>query len=324
MKIDVKFSEDTTRINAKFGEIHETSGGDLHPDALVVTLNEDRTQASHTAAEIGKHVRDGGVVYLKLDANNEIALSSVWFQEDFPEDASVYFNYTSDDGFIYTLEIYGSGEFEEYEHSTHGYATSLIVTLSKDKTTASHTPKEIYEHIQSGGVVYLDIDGQYYGLTSVSYQGENNASADFAYPSGEEAYNSCWQICFDGSVQYFENWFAGSNVYEEIGNLKDEVKSLKPIRLIWDRQTRPIIEQRYDDLTTAARNGRNIYLDTGGSDNAYLIGCNGNCMMFTHIDIDTMRQYYYKITKIPISASNPYGYCQGEVSYIDLELPSWK
>ena len=77
-----------------------------------------------------------------------------------------------------------------------------LVVTRKDRNTVSHTPKEMYEHIQKGGSVYF---GSHI-LTFIDCPEDTpgNAIAEFSYYDGEEVILCTYRIDASGYWEYFE------------------------------------------------------------------------------------------------------------------------
>lgn len=75
---------------------------------------------------------------------------------------------------------------------------TLIVTFSEGETQASHTSAQIYEHMQNGGNVLLDLSGQY---CSISETRPGLATFNMVMDTGEIFF---YYIHEDGSCQFTE------------------------------------------------------------------------------------------------------------------------
>lgn len=152
------------------------------PYSLIVTLNEDGTQASHTPAEMWKHLQNGGSVYLDLDGSQcRYSLSNIWYNENYPEDAIAEFaavgteeNRTGG----YFINGSGATTYHEWWFATQNDIAPLIVTITRTdeqaaskQFTSSHTATALCDHIRGyGSHIYLEDNGEMFHLISTDYE----------------------------------------------------------------------------------------------------------------------------------------------------------
>lgn len=112
------------------------------------------------------------------------------------------------------------------EANAGGDAVLLIVTLSEDESTASHSASEIYTHVQNGGSVVLKYYTQLLALTAVDYYEEDQwGQAFFNHINAEENYTFGYTIYEDRMAEYFETYFARGDTVAELENALGDVSS---------------------------------------------------------------------------------------------------
>lgn len=141
---------------------------------------------------------------------------------------------------------------------------TLVVTLSDDGTTASHTAAQIYEHIQNGGTALLFYADGYLQLqlcspTYVSFGiaqlgGDGNGRDDKLW---------AWAIDSDGQTTFIESDLALQSEVEEIKTALDTLTEHATYTKLYDR-----VEITADDVAAAGEEG--IMEITIGSDDVDL------------------------------------------------------
>lgn len=186
----------------------------LAEKALIVTLSEDSSTASHTAVEIYDFVRNGGNVLLKHNAELYYNLTAV------TESDAFFTEFIVEECIATTVQVYSDGTVDIYERM---YTPSdafndeikpfktLVVTYDSDTGKASHTSLEIYDYVSAGGTVLFHIDAFDYCLSSVGPD-----HADFNYITAEDGECRSYTIFDDGSVDAFNTNYASADAVQEL------------------------------------------------------------------------------------------------------------
>ena len=101
---------------------------------------------------------------------------------------------------------------------TGGGIAPLIVTIDQSTGKASHTVMEMLAKIESGGVVYLRLDGGYWPLTFVDLD-----FADFTQSIPEDPKEVVWRVWSDETIEKYDNTFATSDQIGDISSALDEL-----------------------------------------------------------------------------------------------------
>lgn len=203
-------------------------------EPLIVALNDDQTQASHTPTQMYEHMQNGGVVYLARGDGALFSLSRIWRNIDDPDNSEALFcEAGTDELWIGGYQVFGDGSvyYSESWGIPAGSMDPLIVKLDNyDSNTASHTSREIQERVLYGVDVYLDIgDSIRLPLHGVDLF-NNDPYAYFSSVHADELIIQTWEIRSDGSVSYYEKYCASSAyVYELAGTVGDIETALDSI-----------------------------------------------------------------------------------------------
>lgn len=147
---------------------------------LIVDYDYETTKASHTAVEIREHLQNG-VAVMRTSYGEYLYLTNVW-------NTNVTFNGISDDGYQFMVRLRDDGSCEPSLGDMSVYTIEHFIRENADRVlelerrllvvgpstdipgNATHTSKEIYDHIQNGGqAVYCTPHGteeSVYQLTS--------------------------------------------------------------------------------------------------------------------------------------------------------------
>lgn len=228
-------------------------GGGSAIAPLIVTLSEGWFEASHNAIEIYNHVKNGGEVYLDEHPDSNIAslckLQRVECVEGYEEDASAEFSYITDEQWHYLIYIKADGSVECFEKALA--PGTLIVTIQEDGK-ASHTALQIYDQVQAGGEVFLNINIGYPDSISLiklaavdhghSDEGQEWGYAEFRGSSDDNFFFG-YGVDHEGVVSNYENHLVDHNSFE-----------------YWARDNfRPITQDEYDALVAAGEVDESVY-----------------------------------------------------------------
>lgn len=213
--------EQIGELDSKVGDISVADQISTALDAktLVVTITESEDgvlTASHTSTQIYEHVQNGGQAVASFYDGDEFwKFSSV-------NAGSAVATFIGDDAYLCVYEISDDGSVYEYSHLLATEAAiknnTLIVTLSEDGETASHSSTQIFDHIQNGGNVFLFTDNQLFHL-NLCY--DSNALFEFRVDEYIYQYN----INDNGSVERSEFYIAdGDLVYPLIVEIDSETE----------------------------------------------------------------------------------------------------
>ena len=140
---------------------------------LVVTIDDETQVASHNAQQIYEYVQNGGTAL--LDYQEEM-----WPLTNATESGAKFASIWADETYIYAVYVNEDGSIESFEHpyytESNGCGSDILVVTTEwdeeNEYKASHTPKQIQDHIQSGGVAVLRTDDNF--VYHLYYAGEEH------------------------------------------------------------------------------------------------------------------------------------------------------
>lgn len=164
-------------------------------DLLFVTVDEQGT-ASHTSAEIGEHIRHGGMAM--LDYNGE------FYALTFSDGIDAIFASFRDDPNAEVIYVLPDGRTvveDRYFDNSGQSGSNLLVVHYDRREQVSHTSTQIFEHIQNGGTAIMSLDGSS-GVTPELWSLMFSCPdwAVFGYITPDEPWCSAVEICSDGTV----------------------------------------------------------------------------------------------------------------------------